>query len=48
VKFNSNTTPSKSSTSPPEKPTKNGRLQKKLEQWKEEQQQPEIAVKIKG
>jgi hypothetical protein len=48
VKFNSNTAPVKSSTAPLEKQTKNSKLQKKLEQWKEEQQQPEVAVKIKG
>jgi hypothetical protein len=48
LNFNSNIAPPKSSAAPPEKKAKNSRLQKRLEQWKEEQQQPEVAVKIKG
>jgi hypothetical protein len=48
VKFKTNENPVKAPTAPQAAPPKNGKLQQKLEKWKEEQGQASEAIKIKG
>ena len=48
VKFKTKDEPVKAPTAPQAAPPKNGKLQQKLEKWKEEQGQPGVAIKIKG